>query len=223
MPANPIPLQTEGLSKVYRRAPGEPTIALHPLDLTVGAGESLGVLGPNGSGKTTLLGLAAGLLVPTTGTARIFGRSSAQASARTRLGYVPEDPSMQPRMRVSDLLDLCGRLSGLSTTETRRRAETLLDRVGLAPGAGARMGELSRGMRQGIAMVQALLHQPGLLLLDEPLTGVDPDSRRQLVSILEETRKTGTAMVITTHWPEAFGGLFDRVVTLRRGRLVDAP
>ncbi|MBW1880600.1 MAG: ABC transporter ATP-binding protein [Deltaproteobacteria bacterium] len=216
----PIALKTEGLSKVYRHATGKPTTALHPLDLEVGVGEHLAVIGPNGSGKTTLLGLTVGLLVPTSGTVHIFGRSSREASARARIGYVPEDPVLQPRMRVNELLEVCGRLSGLSAADTRDRAGDLLDRFELTPWAGSPLGELSRGMRQAVAMVQALLHRPGLLLLDEPLTGVDPDARTRLIGILGETRQAHTAMVVTTHWPEAFGTLFDRVVTLRRGRLM---
>jgi len=109
-------LEVENLTKTFGGI-----MALSHVSLSIEKGTLVGIIGPNGSGKTTLLGLAAGLLVPTSGTARIFGRSCRQASARTRLGYVPEAPALQPRMRVSELLELCGRLSGLSTAETISR------------------------------------------------------------------------------------------------------
>ena len=213
-------IETSGLSKQYRAGwlrAARP--ALHPLDLLVRRGECLAVLGHNGAGKTTLVHLLAGLLRPTTGAALLLGRPVDDPEGRRGLGFLPERPSMPPRLRANDLLALCGDLAGLSRATVRQRAGDLLERLGIATYADRRIGELSAGTRQRLGLAQALLHRPEVLLLDEPLTGLDPASRRLVLHELRDARSAGTTMLVSTHHLSDWSALCDEVAVMHRGRM----
>ena len=197
----------------------------HPAirDVTVLAqGGITAVLGPNGCGKSTLLRCIATVMMPDSGSVTIDGldprRESERIEARRRLGYAPQEAGFDPRLRVLDAVDYVAVLKGLDDTRRRRRSVfEALDRVGLAERTGARVGELSAGMRRRLVLAQALLGAPTLVVFDEPGAGLDPDERLRLREILTERRRTATILLATHLTDEAAGA--DRVIVLGAGRV----
>jgi ABC-2 type transport system ATP-binding protein len=201
--------------------------ALGGISLTVPPGEIFALLGPNGGGKTTLFKILSTLLHPTSGSARVFGHDTvrAQAAVRRTLGVVFQHPSLDPMLSVTENLTHHGRLYGLAGSVLRERSRVLLDRLGLTDRATERVARLSGGMQRRVELAKGLLHQPRLLLLDEPSTGLDPGARREFTRTLAELRETtGATIVLTTHILDV-AERCDRVGILDRGRLVaiDAP
>lgn len=214
-------MTTVQISRLTKRYGG--TTALDGLDLQIGVGVT-GLLGPNGAGKSTLLRCLATALAPDSGGLRIFGLDPSVAAERTeirrRLGYLPQDPGLYPNFTAYDLLDYIGVLKELIDTP-RRRAEVrrVLTEVGLQDRARTKVRKLSGGMRQRLALAQALLGEPGLVILDEPTVGLDPEQRmvfRALISRLGRTR----VVLLSTHQTEDVSALCERVVVLRAGRSV---
>jgi ABC-2 type transport system ATP-binding protein len=219
---SPLAIVTEGLGRDY----GD-TRALETLDLTVGSGTLVGLLGPNGAGKTTAMLLLATLLTPTRGTAWIFGHDvrRERGAVRRRLGLVFQEISVDGLLTVRENLLFAARLAGLRGRAARQALTAAIDRTGLAPYAGVPARRLSGGWRRLVDLVRAILHQPDLLILDEPTVGLDPEHRERIWSLLESQRRTlGTTVLFSTHYlAEAESA--DRVVLLSRGRVVanDSP
>ncbi|GAA0253734.1 ATP-binding cassette domain-containing protein [Cryptosporangium japonicum] len=207
-----------GITKRYGRR-----TALDRLDLTLGAGVT-GILGPNGAGKTTLLRCLATTLAPDSGTIRALGLDPADRADRTelrrRLGYLPQDPGCYPHFTAFDLVDYVAILKDLTDrAERHREVRRVLADVGLTDRATTRVRKLSGGMRQRLALAQALLADPDLLILDEPTVGLDPEQRmrfRRLVSRVGEDR----TVVLSTHQTEDVAALCERVVVVSGGRVV---
>jgi ABC-2 type transport system ATP-binding protein len=198
------------------------TPALDGVSLDVGRGEVVGLLGPNGSGKSTTLLAAAGVLDPAEGTITVDGirRSDDPAAFAARVGLVPQECALYDELTAADNLLFVGRLYGLGGRELRRRVARTLSRVRLADRALHRVGTLSGGLRQRVNLAAALLHDPPVLLLDEPTAGLDPASRDALLADLARLRDDGHAVLFSTHHLDEAETACDRVAVLDRGRLV---
>jgi len=216
------PLVVRGLSKAYRV--GHVLQSLRPvlqdLDLDVRPGEVLGYVGPNGAGKTTTLKLLTGLLRADRGQAWVFGLPLADRRWRHRVGYLPEHPYLYDYLTPAEYLDYVGRLFGLAASRRRERSRELLALVGLERSAEQPMRRFSKGMVQRAALAQALVNDPELLILDEPMSGLDPLGRRLVRNLILDLRKTGKTVLFSTHILSDAEALCDRVAVLRAGRLV---
>ena len=192
-------------------------VGIEDVTLDVRSGEVLGLLGPNGSGKTTLLRLMLGLLNFTSGRISIFGRdvTAVGNAIRSRIGYLPGDLALYDQQTVQQYLDFMARLRRL---DLRASAASLCERLGLDP--RRRIGDLSRGTKQKVAVVQAFMHAPDLLLLDEPTSGLDPIVQREFEALVDETRRRGATIILSSHILAEVERLADRVAVMRTGRLV---
>ena len=209
-------IAAEQLTKWYG-----PRLAVDRVSLAVGPGEIVGLLGPNGSGKTTILRILAGYLRPSAGTARISGLDVVDdaLASRRRVGYVPEDAPLYGGMTVREFLAFMGRLKGLATAGLTAAVDAAVERLGLGPVRGIQIGRLSRGYRQRVAIAQALLGSPDLLILDEPTNGLDP---RQIIEMRELIRSLGgeRTILVTSHILGEIERVADRVAILLDGRLL---
>ena len=210
-------ITTEALSKAY----GE-FRALEPLDLQIAGGEVVGLLGPNGAGKTTLIRLMMGLLVPSSGRAQVLGMDcfSDRVALKRQIGYLPDTPFFYDYLTARQLLRFLSEVHGLERAEGVRRSERLLAELELADAADDFVPQYSLGMKKKLALAMALLHAPRVLILDEPTTGLDPSSSRQIRQFLRSFADGGGTVLLSTHWLDMAGSLCDRVVVLQRGRLV---
>jgi ABC-2 type transport system ATP-binding protein len=222
--AEPPALVTTGLSKSYRtghiiqgRRP-----ALQDLDLEVRTGEIFGYVGPNGSGKTTTLKLLTGLLRPDRGDARVLGEPLASRAWRFRAGYLPEHPYLYDYLTAAEYLDYAGRLFGLPRPRRREKTRELLALVGLERSADLPLRRFSKGMVQRVGLAQALVNDPELVILDEPMSGLDPIGRRLVRDLILGLRRAGKTVFFSTHILSDAETLCDRVGVLRAGRLVKA-
>jgi ABC-2 type transport system ATP-binding protein len=193
--------------------------AVNGASFTVNRGEIFGLLGPNGAGKTTTIKAILRLIFPTAGEIRIFGRDAADHEAMKRIGYMPENPYVYQYLKPIEFLDLCGRLIGISKKDRSRRAEEMIDKVGLRDAVDRPIGKFSKGMMQRIGLAQALLHDPELLVLDEPMSGLDPIGRKEVRDLLLEQRRRGKTLLFTSHILSDVEMLCDRVVIMRKGRI----
>jgi ABC-2 type transport system ATP-binding protein len=196
-------------------------LALDHLDLDVPRGSVFGLLGPNGAGKTTTLRILTGLAQATAGSASVAGVEVGldRPELQRRLGYLDQDPRFYSWMKGRELLELVGRLQGLDGDGLRRRVGEALDVAGLAAAAERRIGGYSGGMRQRLGIAQALLHRPEVVFLDEPVSSLDPEGRRDLLALIAELRAEAT-IVFSTHVLSDVERICDRVSILDRGRLV---
>ena len=208
-------IDIRGLRKEYGRK-----IALHGLDLVVQPGEVFGFLGPNGAGKTTTIKILLGLVAPTSGEARIFGKPAGQAEARERVGYLPENFRFHDWLTGSALLDFHARLAGLGVEERRKRIPRVLALVGLGSRGGDRIRSYSKGMTQRIGLAQAIIHEPQLLLLDEPTSALDPVGRREVRDLIRTLRERGMTIFLNSHLLSEVEMVCDRVAIVDRGRVV---
>jgi ABC-2 type transport system ATP-binding protein len=196
--------------------------AVDGVTLSVQPGEILALLGPNGAGKTTTVRMLAAILRPTAGEARVAGYSVNEQpqEVRRRVGVLTEHPGLYLRMRGGQYLDFFGRLMGVSADERGRRAKDLLTRFGMAEAWDRRMGTYSKGMRQKMALVRAMLHDPSVLLLDEPTSAMDPHSAKLVRDSVIGLRHHRRAIVLCTHnLPEA-EAIADRIAIIRRGKII---
>jgi ABC-2 type transport system ATP-binding protein len=189
------------------------------LDLSVEAGEIFGFLGPNGAGKTTTLKLLVGLLRPTAGRGRILGRPLGDPRARARVGFLPEDPLFYDHLTVREFVQLCGELFGLGGPALADRVDAVLRRLGLDAHADTRLRRLSKGLAQRTGLAQALVNEPALLILDEPMSGLDPIGRSEVRRVLLEMKERGATILFSSHILPDVESLCDRVGVIRGGRL----
>jgi ABC-2 type transport system ATP-binding protein len=210
-----------GLEKTYmvgfwRKRPKR---ALQPLRLTVEEGEIFGFLGPNGAGKTTTLKLLMGLVFPTAGTARILGREWIDPEVKAQIGFLPEQPYFYDYLTAHELLDYYGQLSGVDAQDRKRRIEEVLARVGLTDIKGLQLRKFSKGMLQRVGIAQAILHNPKLVFLDEPMSGLDPLGRREVRDLMEQLKQEGKTVFFSTHILSDAEALCDRVAIIHKGEL----
>src|SRR5437773_3947454 len=196
-----------------------PRRVLDDLNLAVESGEVFGLLGPNGAGKSTTLKLILRLIFPTRGTISIFGADWSDASLRARIGFLPENPSFYDNLTAEEFLKYAGSLFGLAPGERRRRAAQLLEQVGLAEVADIPVRRYSKGMVQRLGIAQALVNDPDLVILDEPMSGLDPLGRREVRDLILELKAARKTVVFSTHILPDAETLCDRVAILHRGRL----
>ena len=211
-------LAVEKLEKTFRLGFFRKRIeAVRGVDFEVRPGEIFGLLGPNGAGKTTTIKMVLRLIFPTRGQIRIFGADHDDREAMRRVGYMPENPYVYQYLRPLEFLDLCGRLVGLDARDRKKRADEMIDRVGLGHAIDRPIGKFSKGMMQRIGLAQAILHDPELLILDEPMSGLDPVGRKEIRDILLDQRARGKTLVFTSHILSDVEMLCDRVAIMHRG------
>jgi ABC-2 type transport system ATP-binding protein len=207
-------LEVRGLAKSY----GE-RVAVQDVNFTAESGRTLGLLGPNGAGKSTVVNIVAGLLRPDRGEVRIHGRliESDTSAVKLLVGFVPQDLALYEELSALDNLRLFGALYGLQGAELAARADAALAVAKLADRAGDRVESFSGGMKRRLNIAAALLHEPQMLLLDEPTVGVDPQSRNAIFDTLGELKEKGLTLVYTTHYMEEAERLCDRIVIIDQG------
>jgi ABC-2 type transport system ATP-binding protein len=212
-------LEVVRLEKVY----DDGTIALRGIDLRVPAGAFYGLLGPNGSGKTTLIGMITGLVRAPAGRIFVFGHDAVADArrARLRVGLAPQEVHLDRFLSVREVLTYRGRYFGMAGADAEERAGELLSAFDLAAKAGARPNRLSGGMRRRLLIARALMHRPGLAILDEPTAGVDLELRHELWRYLGRLhRDEGLTVLLTTHYLEEAEALCERIAFIRRGRII---
>ena len=199
-----------------------PYRALDHLTLEVEPGEVFGFLGPNGAGKTTTLKLLMQLVYPTSGRAELLGRPIGDPSAKRRIGYLPENPYFYDYLTAEELLRYYAGLFGYSGAECRARTERLLDEVGIGPERKLQLRKFSKGMLQRVGIAQALINDPELVILDEPMSGLDPLGRRDVRALILRLRDRGCTVFFSSHVLSDAEALCSRVAILAKGRLVIA-
>jgi ABC-2 type transport system ATP-binding protein len=225
-PANAVEMPrdavaVEGLTKVYRASgKNAPKQALSDVDLTIGRGKLFGLLGPNGAGKSTLINIMAGLVLKTSGTMRLWGYDidADPRQARAAIGIVPQELNIDPFFTPRELLELQAGLYGVPPKE--RRTDEILEIMGLTDKANAYARALSGGMRRRLMVAKAMVHDPPILVLDEPTAGVDVDLRRQLWAHVRELNRRGTTILLTTHYLEEAEELCDEIAIINHGRVI---
>ena len=214
-------IQIGGMWKNYRVGFwGRRVTVLRDLSLEVHAGETFGYLGPNGAGKSTTIKLLLGLIQPTAGSGQVLGYTLGDASARTRIGFLPENPSFYEYLTGHEFLTYCGRLLGVPRGVLRDQAPALLEEVGLGRAARQQIRKFSKGMVQRLGLAQALLGDPKLLILDEPMSGLDPIGRKEVRDLILRQRAAGRTVFFSTHILPDVEMICDRVGILVGGRLV---
>jgi ABC-2 type transport system ATP-binding protein len=199
-----------------------PLVAVDDVSFTVEPGQLVGLLGPNGAGKTTTVSVIAGLVTPERGDVLVGGKpmSGDTDPLKRKIGLVPQDLALYDELTARDNLRFFGALFGLSGAALERAMTSVLTLVGLADRAGERVKAFSGGMKRRLNLAAGLLHDPEILLLDEPTVGVDPQSRNAIFDNLEELKRRGKALLYTTHYMEEAERLADRVVVIDRGKVV---
>jgi len=196
-----------------------PKRAVDGVSVRVEKGEVFGLLGPNGAGKTSLIRMIMDITRPDSGEILLFD-APIRPETKHRLGYLPEERGLYQKQRVFDILAFLGRLKGLAPHVAAARAEKYLDRVGLLEAKKKRMRELSKGMQQKVQIAAVLLHEPDLLIMDEPFSGLDPVNRMLIIDIMKECTARGTSLVLSTHLMDQVEALCARVFLIHRGREV---
>lgn len=193
--------------------------ALRPLHLTVAAGETFGFLGPNGAGKTTTLKLLMGIIFPTSGSARILGKDFHDPEIKRKIGFLPEQPYFYDYLSAPELLDYYARLSGVPATVRKQRIGELLERVGLSDVGTKQLRKFSKGMLQRVGIAQAIIHDPEVVFLDEPMSGLDPAGRREVRELIQSLKDEGKTVFFSTHILSDAEALCDRVGIIYKGEL----
>ena len=211
----------EGLTKVFP-VPfhRQSIVAVHDLNLRVEPGEVYGLLGPNGSGKSTTLKIILGLVSPTRGRTKIFGRDSSLVESREAVGFLPENPYFYKFLTGEETLRFFGKLCRLNGSRLKDRVHELLELVGLTKARDQRLSTYSKGMLQRAGLAQALINEPKLVVLDEPTAGVDPAGSRDIRSIIVDLKQRGVSVLLSSHLLTQVQEICDRVGILARGTLV---
>jgi ABC-2 type transport system ATP-binding protein len=212
----PLALEISGLSKAFDRP------VVHDLELRVRVGEFYALLGPNGAGKTTILRMVAGLLKPDEGTIAVCGIDTAKdpIAAKRIVAWVSDEPMVYDRLTPIEYLEFVAGLWQIDAAIAEVRTNELIDWLGLRPHANERCGGFSKGMLQKVALAGALVHDPQLIILDEPLTGLDAGSARQVKDVLKQRVANGVTVIMTTHILEVAERMAERIGVLARGRLI---
>ncbi|MDH3629032.1 MAG: ABC transporter ATP-binding protein [Acidobacteriota bacterium] len=223
MGENTLAIEIRGLTKAFRGHLGiGRTTVVKGLDLEVRRGEVFGLLGPNGAGKTTSIKMMLGLLRPDSGSVKLFGRSPRDPQARAMIGFLPENPYFYDYLTASEFLDFYGRLQGLAGANRRRRVNETLRRVGLAGHENVALRKFSKGMIQRVGLAQAIQHSPELVVLDEPMSGLDPVGRREVRDLILNLRDGGTTVCFSSHILQDAEMICDRVAILKQGTRIAA-
>lgn len=211
-------LEIQNLTKRYASG----TEALKGINLTIKEGDFLGLLGPNGAGKSTLIHSIMGLVIPTSGTAAIFGHDVVKdyQAARALAGLAPQEPNLDWFLSVEDTLDFHGGYYGMRRQERKERIEELLETFSLTDKRNARAMMLSGGMKRRAILARALMHRPKLLILDEPTAGVDVELRLELWKYIKHINKEGTTILLTTHYIEEAEQLCNRIALINHGKII---
>jgi len=214
-------IEIQGLEKSYKTGffGNKRKQGLCPLTLSVEEGEVFGCLGPNGAGKTTTLKLLLGLVFPSGGTARILGRELGDIDVKREIGFLPEQPYFYDHLTPLELLDYYARLSGVDARERTRKVDAALARVGIHESRKTQLRKFSKGMLQRVGIAQAIVHDPKLVLLDEPMSGLDPVGRREVRDLVQELNDEGKTIFFSTHILSDAETLCDRVAVLHKGEL----
>ena len=216
MDATPHALELRGLTKRY----DEGLLALDAVDLVVTDGEFFGLLGPNGAGKTTLISAVCNLIRPTGGEALVFGHGHDSNAARRLIGLAEQDVNLDRFLDVEETLLYHGGYYGMSRAEARRRAGEMIDVFDLRAKASTRAPKLSGGMRRRLLLARALMHEPRLVILDEPTAGVDFELRLELWSYIRRLHRMGTTILLTTHYLEEAEELCEDIGLIRGGKVI---
>ncbi len=193
--------------------------ALKPLTLRVEEGEIFGYLGPNGAGKTTTLRLLMGLVYPSGGSAKILGCDLFDPHMKAQIGFLPEQPYFYDHLTARELLEYYAQLSGVEAKIRSKKVDASLARVGMADSANTQLRKFSKGMLQRVGIAQAIVHDPKLILLDEPMSGLDPIGRREVRDLIQELNEQGKTIFFSTHILSDAETLCDRVAVLNKGEL----
>jgi ABC-2 type transport system ATP-binding protein len=214
-------IEIQSLSKEYavgfwkkQRRP-----ALKPLTLNVEAGETFGFLGPNGAGKTTTLKLLMGIIFPTSGSATILGKDLLDPEVKRKIGFLPEQPYFYDYLSAPELLDYYGQLSGVPVALRKQRIADLLGRVGLSDVGNKQLRKFSKGMLQRVGIAQAIIHDPEVVFLDEPMSGLDPVGRHEVRELIQSLKDQGKTIFFSTHILSDAEALCDRVAVIHKGEL----
>jgi len=214
-------VQIEGITKTFpvplRR---QRVMAVKKLSLSVQPGEVYGLLGPNGCGKSTTLKILLGLVTPNSGRALIFGKDSREYRSRRDVGFLPENPYFYKFLTAAETLAFYGKICGLSGKTLATRIDELIELVGLRDARDRRVGGFSKGMLQRIGLAQALIQDPGLVVLDEPTAGVDPAGSHQIRDLILDLKKRGKTVLLTSHLLEQVQEICDRVGIMARGEMI---
>jgi len=215
-------IHVEGLSKSYPTGFWRRRIrVLTDLSFTVARNEIVGFLGPNGAGKTTTIKILNRLAFPDSGTVTVFGEEAGRRpELRRRIGFMPEQPYFYEYLTGEEFLGLCGHLNGLSRAEIARGSQRMLSRVGLDGAGRTAIRKYSKGMMQRLGLAQALLHEPELVILDEPMSGLDPVGRMEVRNLILELKASGKTVFFSSHIISDVEALCDRVIILLKGRKV---
>jgi ABC-2 type transport system ATP-binding protein len=213
-------IAVEGLHKVFRDFWRRPKVrAVAGIDLAVGPGEVFGLLGPNGSGKSTTIKLLLGLLHPTAGSIRVLSRPPDDVRSKAAVGYLPEESYLYPNLTARETLAFYARLFDLPAAARRDRIDELLEMIGLAHAGDRLVGEFSKGMARRVALAQALVNDPRLLILDEPTSGLDPLACRQMKDLIIALARRGKTVLLSSHLLADVQDVCDRIAILYSGRI----
>jgi ABC-2 type transport system ATP-binding protein len=213
-----MPSPTVSVEAVIKRFAGH--TAVNRLSLEVSSGSIFGLLGPNGAGKSTTIRLIMGILEPDEGTISLFGSREGSRKLSARIGYLPEERGLYKKMKVLDHLIFLGETKGIKRSDARKRALAWLERLGLADWALKKVEDLSKGMQQKVQFAGALLHEPELVILDEPFSGLDPVNAQGMKDIVVELAAAGRTVLFSTHVMEQAERMCDRIAIIARGEKV---
>lgn len=217
-------IKIKNIGKVYRGSRGilkrKRTVALKKINLEIKRGEIFGLLGLNAAGKTTLLKILLGFIRPSWGEFEIFGKKGISTQIKRKIGYLPEEPKLYDFLSAGEFLFFCGRICGLKKEKIKERTKHLLDTLRISHVANTKIGEFSRGMNQRLAIACAILHNPDVLFLDEPLSGLDPLGRRIVKELLLSLKKKGKTIFFSSHILSEVEQLCDRIGILHKGELL---
>jgi ABC-2 type transport system ATP-binding protein len=214
-------IEIRALSKKYSVGFWKKThrLALNSLDLTVEAGETFGFLGPNGAGKTTTLKILMGIINPSAGSASILGKDFRDPEIKTKIGFLSEQPYFYDYLSAPELLDYYAQLSGVSSAERAKRIGPMLARVGLSDVGNKQLRKFSKGMLQRVGIAQAIIHDPEIIFLDEPMSGLDPLGRHEVRGLIQGLKDEGKTIFFSTHILSDAEALCDRVGVIHKGEL----
>ena len=216
-----VVLEVDRLAKTFRKPfSGKKVEAVRGISLKVTRGQIFGFLGPNGAGKTTTIKMLTGLIAPTSGRATILGKDVPSPEAMGSVGFLPENPYVYPYLTPREFVSLCGRLNGMGGSALKKAVEAVIERVGIAYAIDRPVRNLSKGMLQRTGLAAALVHDPELLILDEPMSGLDPVGRKEVRDLIVEEASAKKTVFFSSHILSDVEMLCDAVCILRKGEVV---